>query len=87
MHYIYDVPILLRHMWRNTFTVGGLVVIHKLHLLLIAVFVLIYLLSPFDLLPESVLGVIGLVDDVLIVLAVLVYITIIYRARVAQGML
>lgn len=86
MHYIYDVPVLLRHMWRGLFTVRGLVVLHKLHLIFILLLIVIYLLSPFDLLPEAVLGVIGLLDDVIILLGALVYISVVYRAYVANGM-
>ena len=85
MHYLYDVPTILTHMWRNLFTVQGLVLIYRLHILLIIAIVALYLISPFDLLPEVVLGAVGLLDDVLILTCGLVYITILYRAHVANG--
>ena len=85
LHYLYDAPILLRHIWRDLFTLRGLVVLYRLHILLILVFLLFYLLSPLDLIPEAVFGVIGLLDDLLILLGVLVYITIIYRAHLATA--
>lgn len=85
MHYLYDVPTLLRHLWHDLFTVRGLILINKLHLLFIVVFLLIYFLSPLDLVPEGVVGVLGLVDDFIILIGALVYITLMYRAVVAQG--
>ncbi len=33
-----------------------------------------YLVSPFDIIPEAIFGVIGLVDDILIILMVIYYI-------------
>lgn len=37
------------------------------------VLLIVYVLSPIDLLPEAVLGPVGLVDDLIAILAVLVY--------------
>lgn len=59
IHYLYDVPTLLRHLWRDLFTVQGLVMIHKAHILLILLFLVLYFLSPFDIIPEAVVGVLG----------------------------
>ena len=86
MHYLYDVPTILTHLWRNLFTVRGLLFIYKLHILFILVLVVLYLLSPFDLLPEIMLGMLGLLDDLLLVVCALVYISLVYRAHVANGM-
>ena len=44
----------------------------------------VYLLSPFDLLPESVLGVVGLLDDLTVILVVTMYVAIIYRSVLLQ---
>jgi len=84
MSYIYDVPHLLSHMWTNLFSFQGLVIMYRLHLIFILLLVVLYLLSPFDLLPEIILGIIGLIDDVVIVIAALVYVSLIYRAYVAR---
>ena len=83
IHYLYDVPILLRHLWRELFTIRGLVIIRRLHLLLILVLIVVYLVSPLDLLPEAVFGVLGLLDDVIIIVGTLVYISLVYRALIA----
>ena len=82
MHYLYDVPALLRHLWRELFTVRGLLIVRRLHLILILVLIVVYLLSPLDLLPEAVFGLLGLVDDIIIIIGTLVYIAIIYRALI-----
>ena len=56
----------------------------RLRIILCLVAVLVYLLSPLDILPEAVLGIIGLLDDIFIILLVLVYVTIIYRQIIAE---
>lgn len=86
MHYVYDIPILFRHLVRDLFTVRGLILLYRLHILFILFLFVVYLLSPFDLLPEAVFGVLGLLDDVIILLGVIVYISIVYRGYVANGM-
>ena len=58
--------------------------IRRLHLILILVLIIVYLLSPLDLLPEAVFGVIGLLDDVIIIIGTLVYIAIVYRAFITE---
>jgi RING finger protein 170 len=60
---MYDLPGLLRHFWRNfTVTEGLGLLFHGRIIIMISAFIL-YFLMPFDLLPESLLGVFGLVDD------------------------
>jgi len=44
---------------------------------------LLYLVIPFDLIPEMVLGIFGLIDDFLIIVAVAIRICIEYRFQVA----
>ena len=39
----------------------------------------IYLLSPFDIVPEAVFGLIGILDDLIIVALFLLYAGILYR--------
>ena len=85
MHYIYDVPTLLRHLWRELFTVRGLLLIRRLHLIFIVLLIIVYLASPLDLLPEAVFGILGLVDDIIIIIGTLVYISLIYRAFVVRN--
>jgi len=44
---------------------------------------LLYLVIPFDLIPEMLLGIFGLIDDFLIIVAVAIRICIEYRLQVA----
>lgn len=85
LHYLYDVPTLLRHIWRNLFTLQGLVMLYKLHILFILLLLLLYFLSPLDLIPEAVFGILGFIDDFVIIMGVLVYISLIFRAHIANG--
>ena len=85
---MYDFPTLMRYLIHDLFTVSGLLCIHRLHILLIFVLLLLYIVFPLDILPEAVLGFVGLLDDVLILVGVLVYLTLIYRAHVTnRGMM
>ena len=84
MSYIYDIPTLLRYLLRDLFTVNGLICMHRLHILAIFVLLLLYLFIPFDLLPESAIGLIGFIDDGLILLTVIIYVTLLYRSYVTN---
>jgi len=84
MDYFWDLPALLRHLLREFFSVGGLVIMFRARIVLCVVAILVYLISPLDILPEAVLGLLGLLDDLFVLLLVLVYMTIIYRQVVAQ---
>ena len=46
--------------------------------------VIIYLLSPFDILPEFVFGLLGLVDDLIIIVMMLMSLATWYRAAVGE---
>ena len=78
LHYVYDAPVLLWHLWRALFTLRGLVL---LRLTLILLFLLAYVLSPLDLLPEAVFGLLGLLDDILLIVIVMVTLSMVYRAH------
>ena len=45
-------------------------------------FILFYFIIPIDILPESALGILGLLDDLLLLMMAVVYVTIVYRAYV-----
>lgn len=83
MDYIRDIPALLRHLWSEFFSMSGLVVMFRIRILLCAFAILLYLISPLDFLPEAVFGVIGLLDDVFVLMLLLIYMTVIYRNVVA----
>ena len=84
MDYIYDLPTLLRHSFVALFTLDGLAVWYRIRVVFLVIFALSYLLSPLDLIPETVFGLFGFIDDLLIFLFLAVYITIIYRQIVAN---
>lgn len=73
------------YLWRDfTRLGGGLPFSLKLYFLILVLLVVLYLLSPLDVIPELVFGVIGLIDDVLAVVLVLVYIMEQYRTFVVN---
>nr|CAB3265636.1 E3 ubiquitin-protein ligase RNF170 [Phallusia mammillata] len=82
--YIWDLPAILRHLWRELFSVGGLVFMFRARIFLCIAAIIVYLISPLDIIPEAMFGFIGLLDDLFILLLVLVYMTIIYRQIVAE---
>lgn len=56
----------------------------KLYFLMLALALLLYLISPIDLLPEGLFGIFGLVDDLILLVYMLVYATGVYRTFVAN---
>lgn len=63
---------------------GGLPICSKLHLLVLAVVLVFYLLSPIDLIPEMIFGIFGLIDDFVAIVYMLLYAAGMYRAYVAN---
>ncbi|VDM48208.1 unnamed protein product [Toxocara canis] len=85
LDYIRDLPVLLPYMLRTLLSVNGLMWMFRIRVFLCLIGVLIYVLSPFDILPESALGVLGMLDDVFIAFVVLVYATVLFRQLMAGG--
>ncbi|XP_016097183.1 E3 ubiquitin-protein ligase RNF170 isoform X1 [Sinocyclocheilus grahami] len=79
-----DVPTLLRHAFREMFSVGGLFWMFRVRILLCVLGALMYLASPLDLIPEGVLGLLGFMDDFFVILLLFIYISIMYREVVTQ---
>ncbi|CAF3344316.1 unnamed protein product [Rotaria sp. Silwood1] len=77
--YISDIPVLIPHIIRQMFTVQNLAWTYRLRIILILFTVIAYVLSPLDILPESVLGFLGLFDDILVIFCAALYVIIIYR--------
>ncbi|KAI6647574.1 hypothetical protein LOD99_8751 [Oopsacas minuta] len=77
---LYDTPAFLRHMFREFFTPGMLHITYIGRIIVILIGLLIYLLSPLDIIPESVFGIFGLVDDIFIALIILCSLGNMYRA-------
>ncbi|KXJ21914.1 E3 ubiquitin-protein ligase RNF170 [Exaiptasia diaphana] len=84
MDYIRDFPTLLRQLLSELFSVGGLVWVLRMRIILCFLAAALYFVSPLDIIPESVFGFLGLLDDFLIVLLLLVYVTEAYRQYVAN---
>uniref|UniRef100_X1YV84 E3 ubiquitin-protein ligase RNF170 n=1 Tax=Capitella teleta TaxID=283909 RepID=X1YV84_CAPTE len=84
MDYIRDLPTILRHCFRHFFSVGGLLLMFRIRILVCFLVALLYLISPFDIIPEAVFGILGLLDDFFILLLLAIYISIIYRRFVAN---
>lgn len=84
MEMVRDCPTLIRHLWNEFFSVGGLMLMFRVRILLCFLAGLMYLLSPLDIIPEAVFGVLGLLDDVFVVFLLAVYVSIIYRRLVVS---
>ncbi|VDM98984.1 unnamed protein product [Thelazia callipaeda] len=85
--YIRDLPVLIPHMLRALVSVNGLMIMFRIRVFLCLFGVAIYILSPFDILPEAAFGILGMVDDIFILFVVLVYVTILFRQLLAGGRL
>ena len=81
-----DTPVYLRRMAGEAISSpGGLVrLLFRSHFVLSVLGSMLYVFSPFDLLPELVFGVLGYVDDALILVAVSVVLAGLYRAFTVQ---
>ncbi|XP_018014974.1 E3 ubiquitin-protein ligase RNF170 [Hyalella azteca] len=82
--HVRELPTVLRHVWAELFTWDGLQFIYRIRIILLMVAGFLYALIPFDLLPEAVLGIIGLLDDFLIVGYLLIQISVLFRNQIAQ---
>ena len=83
MEILRDMPTLLRHFFTELFSLSGLVWMFRLRALILFVALIIYFISPLDILSEAVFGIIGLLDDFAILLLVPIYYTVMYRQLVA----
>ncbi|KAG0591313.1 hypothetical protein KC19_1G165800 [Ceratodon purpureus] len=81
MQRVRDMPLLLRRM------VGELMdpqraipLVHRTRILFFLVLLAVYVFSPLDVIPEGVLGLVGLLDDLLVIIMVLFYLAMLYRS-------
>ncbi|NXX46298.1 RN170 ligase, partial [Tricholaema leucomelas] len=84
MERIMDLPTLLRHAFREMFSVGGLFWMFRIRIFLCLLGALLYLASPLDFLPEALFGILGFLDDFFVIFLLLIYISIMYREVVTQ---
>uniref|UniRef100_A0A8C9EX56 RING-type E3 ubiquitin transferase n=1 Tax=Pavo cristatus TaxID=9049 RepID=A0A8C9EX56_PAVCR len=84
MERIMDLPTLLRHAFREMFSVGGLFWMFRIRIFLCLFGAFLYLASPLDFLPEALFGILGFLDDFFVIFLLLIYISIMYREVVTQ---
>ncbi|KAM8962353.1 E3 ubiquitin-protein ligase RNF170-like isoform 2-T2 [Pelodytes ibericus] len=84
MERIMDLPTLLRHAFREMFSVGGLFWMFRIRIVLCLLGALFYLVLPLDIIPEAVFGILGFLDDFFVLFLLLIYIAILYREVVTQ---
>ncbi|XP_018104435.1 E3 ubiquitin-protein ligase RNF170 isoform X2 [Xenopus laevis] len=84
MDRIMDLPTLLRHAFREMFSVGGLFWMFRIRIVLCLLGALLYLVSPLDIIPEALFGILGFLDDLFVLFLLLIYISIMYREVVTQ---
>ncbi|UXI17706.1 ankyrin repeat domain-containing protein 13C [Sarcoptes scabiei] len=77
--YLYDLPTMLRHLSNDFFSFSGLFYMFRIRVIICFLAAIMYLISPLDMIPEAVFGIFGLFDDILVVLLLAIYVTIIYR--------
>lgn len=81
---IMDLPTLLRHAFREMFSVGGLFWMFRVRIVLCVLGALFYLVLPLDIIPEAVFGILGFLDDFFVFFLLLIYISVMYREVVTQ---
>ena len=79
-----DSPQLLRRIVHDIFTGRSVVRLLRVRALICLAICIAYLLSPFDLVPEVIFGVFGLLDDIVVILVILMYFGAVYRAAMVQ---
>ena len=82
LEYITDTPELVRRIFVECFSTNGLRLALRFRMFFFFAFALLYLLSPLDLIPEGIFGIIGFLDDLFIVLSILILASISYRQSV-----
>jgi len=84
--YILDAPILLPFLWSWVLNNRGttMSILLRLRLLAIGIVMILYLLSPFDIFPEAMFGILGYLDDIIILLMVVVYMCSVFRQLVSN---
>ncbi|XP_071952782.1 E3 ubiquitin-protein ligase RNF170-like [Antedon mediterranea] len=82
--YLRDLPTLLRHLVIELFSPSGLVWMFRLRIFICFIAAILYLLSPLDVIPEAVFGVLGFFDDLFIICLIGIYVTVIYRGIIAN---
>ena len=84
LEYIRDLPTLLQQLFHELFSGSGLILVLRFRIILCFIAALLYLLSPIDILSEAAFGLLGFLDDIVITILVLFYVSEVYRNVVAD---
>merc|ERR1712018_925567 len=82
--HIADLPMLLRHIWRYFWSGDGIRLLFRLRIVMFLGMAVFYVLLPFDLLPEVVFGIFGLLDDLIVFVLILMYVVVVFRNVISQ---
>lgn len=82
--HIADLPMLLRHLWRYFWSGDGIRMLFRLRIVMFLGMAVFYVLLPFDLLPEVVFGIFGLLDDIIVFVLILMYLVVAFRNVLSQ---
>ena len=86
VEHITDLPMLFRRFIRYLATYEGLTFVMSVRIVPFILMTTIYALSPLDIVPEAALGIIGLLDDVVILMMCLFYVITLYRNFAAENL-
>ena len=75
---------LLRHLWSYVFSNDGLSWLFRIRIFTLGAMAGLYLLSPMDMVPEAAFGVVGIIDDLVVLALFLLYASMLYRNFLSQ---
>ncbi len=75
---------LIPHLIRLVFAADGIAIVFRLRIVVCLFAMLAYMLSPFDIIPEAVFGLLGMLDDIFIVFLLAIYFIYAYRNFMAN---
>ena len=81
-----DLPVLLRHLWSALWTGEGIHAAFQIRVMVLGLVWVAYFLSPLDLLPEALFGIIGLLDDLFVFILISMHLTYFFRQIVSNRM-
>ena len=84
MEHIRDLPVLLRHLWSHFWSGEGLHFAFQLRVAVLGLIWIVYFLSPLDLIPEALFGIIGLLDDLLVFIMISMHVAYFFRQIVGN---
>lgn len=70
-------------MCNEFFSGAGLLHMFRLRIVICLLAAFVYLISPLDIIPEAVFGILGLMDDMFVILVICIYVSMFYRNYIA----